>query len=217
MQSPIFHPRKKPRQKRSQITVDVILESATRVLRQESLAGFNTNRVAEVAGVSVGSLYQYFPNKEALVVELVSQAQNRLAESVEQAVEQLLNVGLDEAVEALAVLAVRQQYADPVFSAALDHEEKRLPLQEQMAEPNRRTVTAVHSLLSRYFQALPSYAASDCLVITKALVEADAGVLTRPPATLVNRISCALLGYLANVAGMAEKDDPPELPAPSRG
>ena len=51
-------PRKAPRQPRSAATVAAILQAATRVLSRESLAGFNTNRVAEVAGVSVGSLYQ---------------------------------------------------------------------------------------------------------------------------------------------------------------
>ena len=53
-----FPPRKAPRQPRSAATVAAILQAATRVLSRESLAGFNTNRVAEVAGVSVGSLYQ---------------------------------------------------------------------------------------------------------------------------------------------------------------
>jgi AcrR family transcriptional regulator len=52
-----------PSQLRSLATVQLILPAAARVLARESLAGFNTNRVAEVAGISVGSLYQYFPSK----------------------------------------------------------------------------------------------------------------------------------------------------------
>jgi len=63
-------PRKAPRQSRSTATVACILEAATRILNRDGLAGFNTNRVAEVAGVSVGSVYQYFPNKDALLVAL---------------------------------------------------------------------------------------------------------------------------------------------------
>jgi AcrR family transcriptional regulator len=46
---------------------ETILEAATRVLRERGAAGFNTNRVAEVAGISVGSLYQYYPNKASLL------------------------------------------------------------------------------------------------------------------------------------------------------
>ncbi|HET8714724.1 MAG TPA: TetR/AcrR family transcriptional regulator [Holophagaceae bacterium] len=59
--------RKSPRQARSQATVEAILTAAARILTKEGFEALTTNRVAAVAGVSVGSLYQYFPNKEALV------------------------------------------------------------------------------------------------------------------------------------------------------
>lgn len=60
-------PRKKPRQARSQATVDVILDAATRVFSATGFDEANTNVIAERAGVSIGSLYQYFPNKLALL------------------------------------------------------------------------------------------------------------------------------------------------------
>lgn len=59
--------RKAPRQARSRATVDVIVTAGARVLDTHGWAGFTTNEVAEVAGVSIGSVYQYFPNKLALV------------------------------------------------------------------------------------------------------------------------------------------------------
>jgi AcrR family transcriptional regulator len=62
-----LEPRKMPRQSRSKATVDALVEAATRVLGAEGYERANVNRIAEVAGVSVGSLYQYFPTKEALV------------------------------------------------------------------------------------------------------------------------------------------------------
>jgi AcrR family transcriptional regulator len=58
--------RKAPRQDRSRATVDVIVEAATRVLARRGWARFTTNEIAAVAGVSVGSLYQYFPDKLAI-------------------------------------------------------------------------------------------------------------------------------------------------------
>jgi AcrR family transcriptional regulator len=64
-------PRKKPRQQRSQATVDAILDATARVLCTTGYDRASTNRVALAAGVSVGSLYQYFPSKEALVAALV--------------------------------------------------------------------------------------------------------------------------------------------------
>ncbi|WP_394825474.1 TetR/AcrR family transcriptional regulator [Pendulispora albinea] len=63
-------PRKKPQQARSIQTVAGILEAAVRVLKRDGVDQFTTVRVAEEAGVSVGSLYQYFPNREALLFRL---------------------------------------------------------------------------------------------------------------------------------------------------
>lgn len=63
-------PRRAPTQARSQSLVDDVLEAAIRVLRRDGARRFTTVRVAEEAGVSVGSLYQYFPNKEALLFRL---------------------------------------------------------------------------------------------------------------------------------------------------
>ena len=59
--------RKEPRQARSRATVEVIVRAGARVLGDRGWAGFTTNEVAVVAGVSIGSLYQYFPDKLALI------------------------------------------------------------------------------------------------------------------------------------------------------
>lgn len=63
--------RKQPLQDRSTATVEAIVEAAIRILRTDGWARLTTTRVAERAGVSVGSLYQYFPNREAIAVEIV--------------------------------------------------------------------------------------------------------------------------------------------------
>jgi len=67
---PQVEPRKTPRQARSRDTVEVICTAATRVLDDGGLAAVTTNRVAERAGVSIGSLYEYFPNRDALLIAL---------------------------------------------------------------------------------------------------------------------------------------------------
>ncbi len=64
-------PRKSPSQRRSGVTVDAIVEGAIRVLLKDGYDALTTVRVARRAGVSVGSLYQYFPNKQAVVAEIV--------------------------------------------------------------------------------------------------------------------------------------------------
>lgn len=63
-------PRKRPKQARSRATVDSILIAATYILEHDGWSQFTTNRVAEKAGVNIASLYQYFPNKEALIEAL---------------------------------------------------------------------------------------------------------------------------------------------------
>ncbi len=59
--------RKEPRQGRSRATIESILDAAAHILGERGWSGFTTNAVAEIAGVSIGSLYQYFPNKLALI------------------------------------------------------------------------------------------------------------------------------------------------------
>lgn len=62
---------KTPRQDRSRFTVEQIMEAAAQVFTESGYAGATTNRIAERAGISIGSLYQYFPDKDALLLELV--------------------------------------------------------------------------------------------------------------------------------------------------
>jgi AcrR family transcriptional regulator len=62
--------RKNPRQARARATVDAVLEAAAQLLERDGEAGFNTNAVAERAGVSIGTLYRYFPDKRAILLAL---------------------------------------------------------------------------------------------------------------------------------------------------
>ena len=74
------NPRKSASQERSRATVDVLLEATTRILVKEGYDRASTNRIAELAGVSIGSLYQYFPSKEALVAAVIDRHQQEISE-----------------------------------------------------------------------------------------------------------------------------------------
>lgn len=63
--------KKKPKQERSQLMVDSIVEAAARILNEEKKENFTTNNIAEVAGVSIGSLYQYYKNKESILEDIL--------------------------------------------------------------------------------------------------------------------------------------------------
>ena len=77
-----YTPRKKPMQARSQVTYDAILDAAAQVLASEGYAGSTTNKISERAGVSVGSLYEYFPTKEAVFTALIERLDRSNIESV---------------------------------------------------------------------------------------------------------------------------------------
>ncbi len=65
-------PRKKAKQERAKRTVDAILTAAARILKRDGLANFTTNHIAQESNLSVGSVYQYFPNKQSILVSLMS-------------------------------------------------------------------------------------------------------------------------------------------------
>lgn len=84
---PGFEPRRKPLQARAQATVAAILEASIRLLQTEGRAAFNTNRVAEVAGVSIGTLYGYFPDKDSICIALARRILHEDRRSLVEAVD----------------------------------------------------------------------------------------------------------------------------------
>ena len=81
---PVISVRKQPRQARSTQLVAAILEAAVRVLVRDGAHRFTTARVAETAGISVGSLYQYFPNKEAILFRLQAEEWRQTVDALDR-------------------------------------------------------------------------------------------------------------------------------------
>lgn len=79
-------PRKQPRQQRSRETVEWILEAAAQLFVRDGYLGTTTNRIAERAGVSIGSLYQYFPNKDALLLELADRHATEMVSALRETI-----------------------------------------------------------------------------------------------------------------------------------
>lgn len=116
--------RRNPRQERAHETVAVILDAAWQLL-QQGLSGFNTNRIAERAGVSIGTLYGYFPNKQSILVALA----RRLLKADRQAL-------------ADALQAASEQNTDPVRGIV-----------RALFQRHRLDVGLRRTLLSAYFGA----------------------------------------------------------------
>ncbi len=94
--------RRKPRQPRAIVTIDAILIAVERILDTHGPAGLTTNRVAEIAGVSIGSLYQYYPNKQALIAAVQERVLDELYESLDIVLTSSGERALAEIVELVA-------------------------------------------------------------------------------------------------------------------
>jgi AcrR family transcriptional regulator len=110
---PLTKPRKAASQERSRATVDALVEATARILVKEGFDKASTNRIAEVAGVSVGSLYQYFPGKEALVVSVIERHQQETMQTVRGELAEVLAQPVEKAVRTLIAVAVKAHRVDP--------------------------------------------------------------------------------------------------------
>jgi AcrR family transcriptional regulator len=144
----LLQPRKQPRQARARATVQAILDATAQVLVSDGLDRASTNRIAHVAGVSIGSLYQYYPNKQALIAAVV----DRYAE------EEVALLG--ESIVSLADLPIRSLV--PAFlTRMLDAHERdpallRVILQQAMHLGIERMVgleAQAHALLAGWIQS----------------------------------------------------------------
>ncbi len=187
-------PRKVPRQARAAVTVAAVIEAAARILEAEGLVGLNTNAIASKAGVSVGSLYQYFPSKDAILVALISREAEAFHVALDQTLGEIASLGLTTAVARLAGAAVRHQASRPGLSRILDLEEQRLGLDAEVGEASARTGVLIERFLAGRNLG-GSQAAWDIMGLARGLI--DAALDRKDTLGLEQRLSWAILGYLA--------------------
>jgi AcrR family transcriptional regulator len=131
--------------------VEQILEGAARVFAERGYAGGTTNHIAERAGVSVGSLYQYFPNKEAILVALVERHMRSAAGALEAMITRALDEGwaLETMLDRLVRAAVALHASEPKLHHVLIYEAPHPPsvvallheLEDTMARGVERLLT----------------------------------------------------------------------------
>jgi len=115
-------PRKAPRQSRSQATVTAILDATARILIERGFTAASTNAVAERAGVSVGSLYQYFPNKEALIAALHARHGEQMMDVIQRALTKAMDATLDDALAGLIEATVEAHRVDAELHRVLEQQ-----------------------------------------------------------------------------------------------
>jgi AcrR family transcriptional regulator len=117
--SPLLKPRKTPLQARSTHTVEVIFDACIHVLLDGGIERLTTTRVAERAGVSIGSLYQYFPNKQSLLAAVLERHLRRVVEAVEQACSECKGSTTDTMAATMVDAFLTAKLGDAAASSAL--------------------------------------------------------------------------------------------------
>jgi AcrR family transcriptional regulator len=189
-------PRKKPIQARSAATVQAILEAAAHILETDGLAACSTNAVALRAGVSIGSLYQYFPSRDAITKALILEQTEAVLKQVESIDP---HKGGQAALLDLVDVAITQQLKRPILARVLDIEEQRLLLASDLENYAPRLSRAVQTLLGQ--TDLPPDAHQpevvfDLLAIIRGMVDAAGRRGESDIASLRKRVERAAFGYL---------------------
>jgi AcrR family transcriptional regulator len=142
------NPRKSASQARSRVTVNALIEATARILVREGFDKASTNRIAEVAGVSVGSLYQYFPSKEALVAALIDRHNQEVMRAVQGELVEAVNLPMEQAVRKLVAVAVKAHSIDPRLHRVLAEQIPRVGRLEKVETFNRQN----HALFAAYLE-----------------------------------------------------------------
>jgi AcrR family transcriptional regulator len=112
-------PRKCASQRRSRATVDALVEATARILVRDGFDKASTNRIAEQAGVSIGSLYQYFPSKDALVIAVVDRHNQELMHVVREVLGDVAAAPLEQGVRKLVAAAIEAHRVNPKLHRVL--------------------------------------------------------------------------------------------------
>lgn len=142
-------PRKYASQERSRATVAALIEATARILVSDGFDKASTNRIAEVAGVSIGSLYQYFPSKEALVLGVVEQHNHDIMQIVGGALAEIDTLPVEEAVHTLVAVAIEAHRVSPALHRVLTEQIPRIGPLAQVETVNRQA----HAIFRTYLES----------------------------------------------------------------
>jgi AcrR family transcriptional regulator len=140
-------PRKRPRQARSRATIDAILEATARVLVKRGFDGLTTNAVAAAAGVSIGSVYQYFPNKEALVGGLIERHVEEMGAAIVDELAKVATLPLPRAVRQVIELTIRAHAVQPELHGVLTEQVPRVGRLAKLRETDELCSRMIAQLL----------------------------------------------------------------------
>jgi AcrR family transcriptional regulator len=184
-----LEPRKTPIQARSAVTVDAISEAAIQVLLSHGAERFTTTRVAERAGVSVGTLYQYYPNKQSLLFAVLELHLNHVAATVQAACERACHKPLAQMMREMVEAFVDAKMERADISVALYRVSADVGGPALIKRFSQRTRKAIEAML----QTAPDAKSPPETLAIDIMLAAVAGVMrslleTRPAPATVRRL-----------------------------
>ncbi len=197
------NPRKQPSQERSRQTVDALLQGAARVLMRDGYDRASTNRIAEEAGVSIGSLYQYFPTKEALVAALIEREVESQFHVVSSRLAEVMDAPLETAVRELVEAVVDAHRLHPKLHRVLTEEVPRVGALKRIVELEAKTAELlVAGLALRRDEVRPQNLELAAFLLVHAVEGVVHGAVNYHPEhieneALVEELSRMILGYLS--------------------
>lgn len=193
--------RRLPRQERSRATVERIVDAGRTVLLERGIDGLTTNHVAAAAGISPGSLYQYFPDKEAVLDEVVTRYADELEERVTRAF--VDTVAVREPAEAVrrVVLALVDALGEhPALLRAVAERLPRAGDDRRAAFARRVDALLTSTLVARYGGELRGPAGTVAWLVVRTVESLAVGyVLEGPPVdreAFADEVTALVLGYL---------------------
>lgn len=194
-------PRKTPLQARSRATIEAVLSAAAHIISSGGMSAFNTNAVAERAGVSIGSLYQYFPNKDAILVALIERRVQAFAETMESVVAGMSGSRFAEDLRRFLSQAVTSRNQEARLSRILDAEAERLAPALDLEHVKDRLDAMLMQMARRHQSEFSGFDTAPAVghigAICRAVMEAESGVADPDWPLTVDRIAAAVTGYLS--------------------
>jgi AcrR family transcriptional regulator len=211
-------PRKRPVQQRSKETVEAILEAAGQVFASHGFAGGTSNRIAERAGVSIGSFYQYFPNKDAIVVALMERHMAETTAMFEalKVLSERVVMTVEEVVRHFVMALLQTYQQDPALFRVLFEEAPRpLGIHNARAKIHEAVANALVPQMGRLIKAeLRNPLISAHLLVEVATASVRHFVLHTPPGLhaetfaeeLITMIVAYLVGTQPSVMAVLDPD-----------
>ena len=196
-----------PRQSRSKATVDALLTAAARILKRDGYERASVNKIAELAGVSVGSLYQYFPSKEALVAAVIKRHSQQMIEVFSEGLVDLGHLPLNEAARGVVRRAFASYSVDPALRKVIIEQVPKVDIFRRTQEFDETLALMLRGYFEFHHAGLRPKNLDLAVKILMTSVEAISERIVRDDASLldseelIDEVTALVLGYVAERRG----------------